>query len=124
MGNEIDEELGSLPEDESEQVFQPNIRDAKTGLMCFMDKQFACGAACMAYVSAPRRASNSELCEQQFHCAVIVGLERLGRNVTIATELLAKSELRRRAKEQDQERQGQFTSTDAGTSPFRGKSKG
>src|SRR5262245_32565672 len=47
------------------------------GLMCFINPDRQCGADCMAYTTSG--SESPYLNEQQGHCAVIVGIERLGR---------------------------------------------
>jgi len=110
-------------EEVEEQEYAPNIRPAHTGLLCPFDMQRPCGSDCAAYVTHPRRSSSSELNEQSSHCALISGVERLGRNLTIIAQGLVKAEKNRQVSEADRKRQGQFVPDLAGgmKSPFGGK---
>jgi hypothetical protein len=129
MDNPVDEGLEQIHrdldelEERSEEAFHPNLRPADTGLMCPFNMHRPCNADCMSYTTAPRHSSNSELNEQQAHCALIVGLDRLGRNVTILTEMMVRGERQRRADEADKKRETQFTHPDASKSPFGGGKK-
>jgi hypothetical protein len=51
--------------------------DVRNGLMCFLDTDRMCGADCMAFTT--QRSESPYLNHQQQNCAVIVGVERLGR---------------------------------------------
>lgn len=110
-------------EEIAEQEYAPNIRPAHTGLLCPFDMQRPCGSDCAAYVTHPRRSASSELNEQSSHCALISGVERLGRNLTIIADGLVKAEKRRQLSEADKKRQDQFAPAFAGVakSPFGGK---
>lgn len=121
MNATAEEELPPSEEqdDKDEQAFEPNIRPAYTGLMCPFDLARPCGANCMAYVTFPRRSAVSELNEQSAHCSLIVGVERLGRNLTILTEMEARAEKKRQLAEADKRQRGQFAP--ATRSPFGGK---
>lgn len=51
--------------------------DPKNGLVCFLNMDRPCGPDCMAYTT--NKAESVYLNEQQKHCTLIVGIERLGR---------------------------------------------
>jgi hypothetical protein len=62
----------------------------KNGLICFLNTDRQCGADCMAYTTI---ASESPyLNEQQKHCVLIVGAERLGRHSGGILSLLKKTD--------------------------------
>lgn len=50
----------------------------RNGLACFLNADRVCGADCMAYTTMP--SESPYLNDQQKHCVVIVGAERLGRH--------------------------------------------
>lgn len=116
-----EQELDREPEGEPEVEYTPDIRDERTGLMCWKDSKLACGGSCMAYVTHPRRANSSELSEQQTHCSLLTSMERLGRNSSILADLLTRNERRRKSEEADRKRTQQFAQTDPNRSPFGGK---
>ena len=72
------------PEEYAEQA---EVKDV-SGLRCFMSDDRACGASCMAYVTYPHaKANNSDLEEQNLHCAVISNIERAGRALSIVSQI-------------------------------------
>jgi hypothetical protein len=72
---------------------------APTGLRCFIHDTVECGADCAAYVTAPRMASAMELSQEQAHCALLLGMDRVGRSLTILASIASE----RRAKEDNRE---------------------
>jgi hypothetical protein len=67
-------------EDDSRPYIEPPDEkddDTRNGLMCFIDGDRECGADCMAWVTFP--SESPYLSEQGKNCAVLVGVERLGR---------------------------------------------
>ena len=61
----------------------------KNGLICFINMDRPCGADCMAYTTA--EGESPYLNRQQNHCALIVGIERLGRHTGGLLSLLRRN---------------------------------
>lgn len=114
MGTE--ETQDELPEDEEQSEM--------VGLYCFLSEERMCGAECMAFTTYPKKADSSELSNQQAHCVLLNNADRLGRNVTIAASVLAKSVKKKVLTEADKARAAQFDPKggplpmEADTSPF------
>lgn len=51
--------------------------DTEDGLQCFIHPDRICGPDCMSFTTQP--AESPTLNEQQKHCVLLVGLERIGR---------------------------------------------
>ncbi len=76
-------------EDESELLESPNMRDADSSAMCFLDRERPCGPECLAYVTHPKLAKSSDLTQQQAHCAIINNFERVGRGTIMVGQAVA-----------------------------------
>jgi hypothetical protein len=104
---------------DDELVEEEEMRPTTTGLFCFINSDRACGAECMGYTTYPKRAETSELSDQQAHCALLNNADRVGRNMVIATSILASGERKKRLSEADKQRASQFDpSKQAQQSPF------
>ena len=68
--------------------------DERPLVRCFLHDAVECGAECMAYVTAPRTSTASELNEQQSHCALLLGVDRAGRALTILSSIASKSDIK------------------------------
>jgi hypothetical protein len=85
---------GEEEEDEDRPYIEtPNELDddpEKNGLVCFLNMERPCGPDCMAYTTFA--SESPHLNEQQKHCTLIVGVERLGRYAGGLLSILKKSQ--------------------------------
>lgn len=109
---------------EDELIPEEGTRPETTGLYCFLQDTRVCGASCMAYVTYPKASSSSELGGQQQHCALLSGVERVGRNVTVLASIQANTAKRAQVEAADRRRDQQLIPRDpavqAEKSPFGG----
>lgn len=64
-----------------ERIYQPNMRDEKTGLYCFFDKERACGPDCMAWSRPPAAPDFKD--QQWASCVLLVNAHRLGKHAVV-----------------------------------------
>src|SRR5688572_22597438 len=73
-------------------------------MYCFLSSERLCGPDCMAFITFPKRSNSSELSDLQSSCAILSGIDRLGRNITILASTLVDKTKRDKTKAQDEER--------------------
>lgn len=78
--------------------------EEKLGLLCFLNDTRECNGSCMAWITHPQ-GCGPELNEQQSHCMLLTGVERMSRHVTIIASLLSDGEKKRRIAEADKQRE-------------------
>ena len=98
--DEVPEEDGYIEEEE--------VRPVTTGLYCFIDSTRACGAECVAFVTHPRASRSTELNEQAAHCSLLLGVERMGRNLTVLAQVVSEGAKKRKLSDADRKRTEQF----------------
>jgi hypothetical protein len=93
-------------EDEEGMVYAPEmIPEDKDKLYCFIEPTRACGPDCMAFMTYAADMKKTELDDNQRHCTLLVGADRVARHVVVLTSLFASAEQKKRTAAQDAQRE-------------------